>query len=334
MRNAETVSELCDLYLAEAEAGRVMTRFRAPKKASTLAIDRGRVVRHIKPLLGHTKVAAVTSADIERLLHDVATGKTASKVKTRPRGLARVKGGRGAANRVVRLLGGIFTFAVKNRMRSDNPVHGVEQFKDGQTQKRLSASEYRSLGGALGAAREVSVLPAAVDALHLLALTGWRPGEILGLRWEDVDLVRQTAFLADTKTGRSMRPLSCLACDLLKGLSRREDLVFPATRGDNNVVMSGFKRQFRKIANLGQLGEEVTPNVLRHSFASVAADMGYSDLTIAALIGHKGRSMTSRYIHGADPTLLAAADAVSIMVCGLMQIGSFELPIKNDLEAT
>jgi integrase len=51
--------------------------------------------------------------------------------------------------------------------------------------------------------------------------------------------------------------------------------------------------------------------VLRHSFASLAADLGYADSTIAQLIGHKGRSMTSRYLHGADAVLLAAADVVA-----------------------
>jgi hypothetical protein len=58
-RKAATVAELCDLYLADAEAGRLLTRRKVPKKASTLAIDRGRVARHIKPLLGQMKVAAV-----------------------------------------------------------------------------------------------------------------------------------------------------------------------------------------------------------------------------------------------------------------------------------
>ena len=59
-RNAQTVSELCDLYLADAVTGRLMTRRRAAKKPSTLITDRGRILRHIKPLLGSCKVAAVT----------------------------------------------------------------------------------------------------------------------------------------------------------------------------------------------------------------------------------------------------------------------------------
>ncbi len=51
--------------------------------------------------------------------------------------------------------------------------------------------------------------------------------------------------------------------------------------------------------------------MLRHSFASLAGDLGYSEPTIAALVGHIGRSVTSRYLHAADAVLLAAADVVA-----------------------
>ena len=71
-RKAATVAELCNLYLADAEAGRLLTRLKRPKKASTLTIDRGRIARHIKPLLGQLKVAAVTREDVDTFMHDVA----------------------------------------------------------------------------------------------------------------------------------------------------------------------------------------------------------------------------------------------------------------------
>jgi hypothetical protein len=64
-RTAKTVAELCDSYLADAKAGRLLTRRKTPKKASTLAIDVGRIERHIKPLLGRRTVATVTHEDIE-----------------------------------------------------------------------------------------------------------------------------------------------------------------------------------------------------------------------------------------------------------------------------
>ena len=74
--------------------------------------------------------------------------------------------------------------------------------------------------------------------------------------------------------------------------------------------MSGFRSLWDRIAKLTDLPSDVTPHVLRHSYVSLAADLGYSEPTIAALVGHKGYTVTSRYIHSADAVLLAAADAV------------------------
>lgn len=319
-RNAQTISQLCDLYLADAEAGRLVTRRRTQKKASTLAIDRGRIARHIKPLLGQLSVAAVTREDVEGFMHDVTEGKTATRTKTKPRGLARVRGGKGAANRAVGLLGAIFTYAVRHRMRPDNPSRGIIRPADGRRDRRLTDTEYKALGEALRKARVASFWPAAVAAACFLAVTGWRSGEVLALRWDEIDLARRTATLGDTKTGRSVRPISHTACDLLRNLTRSGDLVFPATRGNGAVIMSGFKKLWKRITKIGELPPDVTPHVLRHSFASLAADLGYSEPTIATLIGHKGRTITSRYVHAADAVLLAAADAVADRTAALMGV--------------
>jgi integrase len=315
-RNAQTVSELCDLYLTDAEAGRLVTRRRAPKKASTLATDRGRIERHIKPLLGRRAVASVTRGDVETFMFDVAAGKTAGKTKTTARGLARVRGGRGTASRTVGLLGAIFTYAVRHRMRPDNPVHGIMRPADGRRARRIADEEYKALGEALRKADDAKIWPAAVAATRFLALTGWRSGEALSLRWAELDLTRRTAKLGDTKTGASMRPLSYAACDVLRSLTRSGDLVFAATRGGGQML--GFPKLWARITKLGAIPTDVTPHTLRHSFASLANDLGYSEPTIASLIGHRGHSVTSRYIHSADPVLLAAADAIANRTAELM----------------
>jgi hypothetical protein len=111
-----TITSLCDLYIAEGCA---------TKKPSTLASDLGRIERHIKPLLGRKRVSALTRADVERFMLDVAAGKTAADIKTGFRGRAIVTGGKGTATKSVSLLGAIFTFAVNRGLRSDNPAHGV-----------------------------------------------------------------------------------------------------------------------------------------------------------------------------------------------------------------
>jgi hypothetical protein len=100
-RPAITIAQLCRQYLADAEAGRLLTRRKASKKASTLISDRGRIMRHIIPLLGRKPVGSVTRNDVEAFMHDVAAGITALREKTSPRGISVVRGGRGVASRTV-----------------------------------------------------------------------------------------------------------------------------------------------------------------------------------------------------------------------------------------
>jgi integrase len=316
-RHAETVSELCDLYFTDAKAGRVLTRRKKPKKASTLITDESRAERHIKPLLGGRAVSSISRSDIEAFMHSVAEGKTATRGKTgKKRGMAIVRGGKGAATRTVGLLGAIFTYAVRRGIRIDNPVRGVERFADGQRLRRLSEDEYAAVGRAFRSAAAGEIWPPALAAACFLVVTGWRSGEVVGLKRSEVDLARRTATLGDTKTGQSIRPLSHAACDILHEQKVEGDLLFPPSKGEG--AMTGFPRFWARIAEFGKLPRDVTPHVLRHSFASLANDLGHSEPTIAALIGHKGRSVTSRYVHSADAVLLAAADVVANRTLELM----------------
>ena len=318
IKKAATVSEVCDDYIRAAEAGRVLTRRRLAKKSSTLATDKGRIERHIKPLLGRLKVAAVTRHDIEKFRDGVADGATKLTIKTGKHGLARVTGGQGAASRTLGLLGAIFTFAQKRGLRSDNPCRGVERFADGQRERRLSNQEYEALGLALTSMPK-TIWPMAVAATKFLTVTGWRRDEVITLTWSDVDLVTRTSRLPDTKSGRSMRPLSKAACQILSGLPKtKAALVFPSSK-DAGKPMTGFHKTWLRIAAKAGLPADVTPHILRHSFASNAADLGYSELTIAALIGHRKGSVTSKYAHHADAVLLKAADSVADQICGLMK---------------
>jgi integrase len=313
-RQALTVAELCDLYLADAEAGRLLTRRGQAKKPSTLATDKSRIERHIKPLLGSLKLSTVTRADVERFMHAVAEGETAQRVKlAKRRAFSNTRGGKGAASRTVGLLGAIFAYAQRKRMIAENPVRGVIRYADNKRERRLSDEEYAALGRGLAKVAK-TMWPAAVAAARFLALTGWRSGEVLTLRWGMVDLTRRIARLPDTKTGLSIRPLSAAACDVLRaqGPGAADALVFPPARGDG--TMSGFGSFFARIAKAGGLPADVTPHVLRHSFASIGNDLGYTEATIGMLIGHKGTGSTTRgYIHHGD-TLAAAADRIATTI--------------------
>src|SRR5262249_40258889 len=119
-RGAIAVKQLCEQYLENSP----------PKKLSTIAADKGRIVRHIIPLLGARAVRDVTSADIRRFMTAVASGKTKVDVKTGKHGRAIVDGGKGTATRAVGLLGGIFSYALAEGYRTDNPVRGVKRYPD------------------------------------------------------------------------------------------------------------------------------------------------------------------------------------------------------------
>lgn len=81
-----TVEAVCDWYLTEAQAGRILGRKNRPIKASTLAMDRSRINTHIKPLLGKRLVGSLRIVDIEGMQSDIVAGKTAAGERRPGRG--------------------------------------------------------------------------------------------------------------------------------------------------------------------------------------------------------------------------------------------------------
>jgi integrase len=219
----------------EAAPTLLINRVGRAKKESTLHTDRSRVEVHIKPLLGRLLVDEVTQADIETAMHRIATGAT-----KKPGAAARGKpprGGKGAASRTVGLLGAIFAYAVKRRLRAENPVRGVVRYADQKKERRLSDDEFKALVAGLAQAEADQINPYAVAAVRFLALTGWRRGEVVNLKWSDIDATRRSVTLGDSKTGRSVRPLAHAALDAIKDLPRRASNphVFPAMSGDGAI---------------------------------------------------------------------------------------------------
>lgn len=312
-----TVSELCDAYM-QAVPTILLRRARRPKKESTLASDRGRIERHIKPLLGAKPADAVTRKDIERFMHAVARGDTAQREKlAKARALSNVRGGKGVATRTVGLLGGIFTWAVAEGIRPDNPVRGVTRFADKRRQRRLSDEEYHLLGKGLDAAALDGVNPTGIAAARLLLLTGWRMSDATNLKRSEVDTPRRLALLPETKTDESARPLARPALALIQAQPKTSNpYAFPATV--DKRPLQGLPRIWGAIRSKAGLPPDVTLNVLRHSFASLGSDLGYSDAVIAALIGHKREGTTAGYIHAANVVVLKAADEIVRVTLALM----------------
>jgi integrase len=317
-RRSMTIRELCENYLAVAEKGLILGKGNLPKKASTLYTDRGRILRHIVPLLGAKRVIELTKADVNRFLRDVASGKTATVEKTRTlRGKSVVRGGSGTASRTTGLLGGIMSYAVSEGIIDANPVDGIKKPADKRRQRRLAPAEYAQLGRALIACSEADETPQATDGIWLLALSGCRLGEIINLKWREIDREGGALRLVDSKEGASIRPVGQAFLAYVGKIDQSEHCETVLKPVRTAKVFGGLPSGWRRVAKRAGFSD-VTPHTLRHSFASVAADLGYAEPTIAAMLGHAAGSVTSRYVHHLDGVLIAAADKVAKTVLEMM----------------
>lgn len=321
---AITVKELCNLYLNDLNAGLVLGKGGRPKKPGTVVSDIGRINRHIIPLIGARRVKDLTKADINKVLKDVMAGKTRVSVKTsKLRGKAIVRGGVGTATRTVGLLGGILTYAVDAGMIATNPAHGLKKPKDNVRSRRLTEDEYRILGEMLRAAEKSEKYVITVEIIRQIALTGCRRSEMIELKWIEADTDASCLRLIDSKEGMSVRPIGLPVVEFLEARrkSRTGSYVFPGYGEDN--AFGGFPNHWRQLFRKSPLSD-VTPHVLRHSFASVANDLGFTEITIAALVGHAKGSVTSKYIHTLDTALIMAADTIAGYIQGLLDGKEFK----------
>ena len=306
-RAAITVSELCDLYLADAK-GRI--------KPSTLAMDRSRIGCHVKPLIGRRTVAAITQRDVERFQADVAAGKTARPSREKGRG-GKASGGRGVAARTVGMLGTILEFGKRHGMIPDNPARGVRRFPDNKRRRFLSLDELAALGEAMRQATGNSENRTGVAAVRTLLLTGCGRNEVLALPWAWVDTKARCIRFEDTKSGPQLRPIGAAAVKHIAAQSHKKGCqwVFPADRGDGHFI--GLPRVLARVCARAGL-KDVTVHTLRHSFAATAAELGFSELTIAGLLGHTVPGVTARYAHVPDSALIAGADRVSARIAAVL----------------
>lgn len=294
-----TVAELCDLYLAEGTNH---------KKPSTLRGDRSRIRHYLKPRLGGRPVMSITRGDVERLVREVSamplTVAKRPKTKTDRRILT---GGPGAASQCVAVLGALYTFAKYRGICSENPAEGVKKPAGRKMERFLSADEFKRLAESLNAEVEKVGTPFPCAAIRLLMLTGCRKGEIIDLRWRDVDFDNRCLRLRDSKTGAKIIYLNNQALNVLNALPKTEGNPYVITGCKIESGRGGIDRAWSRVRTAAGL-QDVRLHDLRHSFASVAVRGGMSLPIIGALLGHKHASTTMRYAHlSAEPLKIAAA---------------------------
>jgi integrase len=158
----------------------------------------------------------------------------------------------------------------------------------GRTRK-LSKDETNKLFNALEPTgrQNIWVLPVVRLALE----TAMRRSEILGLRWENIDLIRQTAFLTDTKNGTSRTvPLSAAAVEVLRSLPRNiSGIVFPI---HYFTLSAAFKRAVKRSGLI-----DFHFHDLRHTAITAMAQKLPNLSELSAVTGHKSLTMLKRYYH-------------------------------------
>lgn len=301
-RSAHTVSDLIDEWLSG--PGKRDRRGKL-RSVSNISCDRGRLEHHVKSVIGRHKLPDVDRSMIERLRDAIAQGKTAKTEKTKKRGVARVRGGEGAATRTLRTLSTVFSYAAQRGYISSNPVSGVRKAPDRHSERFLSEEELSALGKALDEAE--SSIPKATAIIRLLAMTGCRRREIEGLQWSEVDLADGFLRLKESKTGAKNVFLSQEAAVLLSKVHKVDGKlwVFPATTG-----VGHYQHTAKAWVDIRQ--KAGLPNVrlhdLRHTFASRSLAQGASLEVVAALLGHRERRTTERYAHLASNPIKEAAN--------------------------
>lgn len=314
-RAAITIREVCNWYLENAEAGIILGRKHRPIKASTLAMDRSRIETHIVPLIGTRQVRALRIADIERMQTDIVAGKTAKPRKDGKRG-GKAAGGPGVAGRAVSTLQSLLSHALRYDIVENNPAAGVRKIAGKPRTRRLSATELRALGEAIEIAERNKENPTGIAAVRTLLLTGYRISEVIGMERSWLHADRGYVHFPDTKTDGQVRPIGRAAVQLLKSLPEKRglSLFFPSDFVDRPY--SGVPETLRALCAIAGI-KGVTPHVLRHTFGSVAGDMGFSELTIKALLGHGARGSTQNYVH-IDEALRLAVERVSTKIANLL----------------
>lgn len=305
-RAALTVGDLIDAYLAEGPIDK------PNKRASTWAADRSNLERHVRPLLGKRRADTLRAKDCAEVQRAIACGKTKTDIKTRKRGRAIVSGGPGTAIRTMITLAAMFSWAKKRGLIEDNPAKSVLRLKAEPKERFLSSKEFQRLFASLDQAEEQGVIHARhACIIRLLAYTGCRRSEILGLKWSEIDFERQAIVLPGprSKSGAKRIPLSMHAVTLLDAQKRLGDHVFPSLRAGVSGHTVGIQKSWDKIRRMAEL-DGVRLHDLRHSFASIAVGAGESLYIVQRALGHKKASTTERYAHLRDDPVRAMVDRI------------------------
>ena len=218
----------------------------------------------------------------------------------------------GGANHALSLLLRILNHAVLCGHLDTNPARGIKPNPRPKLTRFLSREEVHRLHRELD--RHVAARPSyarQADIIRLLLLTGCRRGEIVSLRWKDVD--RNTLNLADAKAGPRRVFLNAQARAILERQPRAGSAwLFPSPLDSGRPVSPHLPLWYMVRREAGI--EDVRIHDLRHTYASHAVLQGVPLPVVSRLLGHKHPSMTLRYAHVGDREVEAAAERIGAAI--------------------
>ena len=214
----------------------------------------------------------------------------------------------GGANHALRILRRVLEFAIAQGHLGTNPAGDVTMNRRTALTRFLSRDEVRRLHRALDRHTRAGTRHARqADIIRLLLLTGCRRGEILALRWNEVD--GDTLALEEAKTGPRKVYLNAPARRIIERQPRGESpFVFPSPRRPERPHGPHLPLwdRVRKEAAI----EDVRLHDLRHTMASQAVMNGVPVPVVSRLLGHRNVRITLRYAHLTDRDVESAAERV------------------------
>ena len=282
----------------------------AHKRPRSVSGDKQNFAKHCKPLAAK-RLSTIKKADVQRLHSTIGT-----------------KCGIYAANRTLSLLKAMFNKADEIGYRGSNPCKGIKKFAEVARDRFLQQGEAEAFFAALQ--DEEAVFR---DFFLMSLLTGARKGNVLSMRWTDVDLLAGHWRIPETKNGSVVVvPLVAPALQILETRRRAAagcQWVFPGhRRGDHLRSPKGSWERILRAAKL----EDLRPHDLRRTLGSWMACQNVSLTIVGKVLGHKSPQATAVYARLAmDPQRQAMDAATTAMLTAGKQT---KLLTSIDVQAT
>ncbi len=289
-------------------------------RASTYESYEGNIRLHVNPGIGYLKLNKITTLDLQKFFNRLLTDGRIVRKESReqPKGLS-VK----TVSNIRTMLYSAFDKAVAEHLMVSNPVVGCKLPK--REKQEMKTMQIEDLGRFFAEAKASGKF----EFYYVELSTGMRRGELLGLKWEDVNYEKKTLTIrrqvirvqghieeGPLKTKNAYRTVAIGddLVDLLRDLHEREGngspYIFPSPNGgpqDPDSVLPMFKRILKR-AGL----PEMRFHDCRHTFSLVALANGVDFKTLSAMLGHYSVAFTlDVYGHVNDDMKRDAADKVS-----------------------